>query len=120
MATKSKEDSTLDERIERGAERLKERESAILHATRDAVNSGTERAESALHKATDASADAARRTTERAAKLGEKGQEKWAAGRGYAEKSMDHVLDYVRENPGKSLALAVAGGWLIGSILRRR
>lgn len=120
MASKSKEASNMDERIERGAERLKERESAALHATRDAVDSGTERAERALHRATDASAGAAQRTSERAAELGEKGREKWAEGRDYAEQSMDHVFDYVRENPGKSLALAVAGGWLLGSILRHR
>jgi ElaB/YqjD/DUF883 family membrane-anchored ribosome-binding protein len=119
MANKSKE-ANLDDRIERGAERLKERESAVLHATRDALNSGSDRAEEALHKATDAGAGAAKRTSERAAKLGGKGQEKWTKGREYAEKSMDSMLDYVRENPGKSLALAVAGGWLIGNFLRRR
>jgi ElaB/YqjD/DUF883 family membrane-anchored ribosome-binding protein len=33
---------------------------------------------------------------------------------------MDRVFDYVRDNPGKSLAMALAGGWLIGSFLRRR
>lgn len=120
MAIKSKEGSSLDERIEQGAERLKERESAVLHATRDAVDSGSERAERALHRATDASASAARRTSERAARLSEKGHEKWDEGREYAEQSMDRVFDYVRENPGKSLAVAVAGGWLIGAFLRRR
>ncbi|RAP57089.1 hypothetical protein [Oleiagrimonas sp. MCCC 1A03011] len=123
MASKNKENEThpdFDERIAEGAERLKERESAALHATRDAVVSGTERTERALHRATDATASAAQRTHDRAARLGEKGQEKWAEGRDYAEQSLDRVFDYVRENPGKSLAMAVAGGWLLGSILRRR
>lgn len=120
MVTKNKEGSAMDERIERGAERLKERESAALKATRDAVDSGTRRAESGLHHATDASADTARKASRKAAELGEKGQEKWEEGREYAEQSLDRVFAYVRDNPGKSLAMAVAGGWLLGSVLRRR
>jgi ElaB/YqjD/DUF883 family membrane-anchored ribosome-binding protein len=112
--------SDFDERVSRSAERMKERESAALHAARDAVVSGTERTERAMHRATDATASAAQRTHDRAAELGEKGQEKWNEGRAYAEQTMDRMFDYVRENPGKSLAMAVAGGWLIGNLLRRR
>jgi ElaB/YqjD/DUF883 family membrane-anchored ribosome-binding protein len=125
MSTEKKAESTaerieLSERIARGAERMKEHESAALNAARDAVAKGSEHAERALHRATDATAEAARRTSERAARLNEQGQEQWARGRENAEQAMDRVFDYVRDNPGKSLAMALAGGWLIGSFLRRR
>lgn len=112
--------AALSDRISHGAERMKERESAAINATRDAVNKGSEHVEHALHHATDATADVARRVSDRAAELGDRGREHWDDGRRHAEQAMDQVFDYVRDNPGKSLAMAVAGGWLLGAILRRR
>lgn len=110
----------LNERIDQGAERLKQGESRVLGATRDAVASGSERTERALHHATDATAEAAKRASQRAADLREQSREQLARGRAQAEEGLDKVMDYVRDNPGKALAMAVAGGWLIGAIMRRR
>lgn len=110
----------FSERVDRQAERLKQRESEILNSARGAVHSGSEHAESALHHATDATASAAKSASRKASELGDSGQEQWAKGRDHAEESLDQVFDYVRGNPGKSLAMAVAGGWLLGSILRHR
>ncbi|MGA7296625.1 MAG: hypothetical protein WBW92_03810 [Rhodanobacteraceae bacterium] len=119
-ARSAAEHADFSERVDRQAERLKQRESDMLNSARDAVQSGSERAESALHHATDATASAAKSANRHAADLGARGQEQWARGRDRAEDSLDQVLDYVRTNPGKSVAMAVAGGWLLGTILRRR
>ncbi|MDN5924791.1 MAG: hypothetical protein L0H70_07315 [Xanthomonadales bacterium] len=110
----------LNQLIDRGAERLKQGESHVLGATRDAVSNGSERTERALHDATDATAEAAKRASQRAADLRDQGQAQFAKGRAQAEETLDSVMDYVRDHPGKSLAMAVAGGWLVGAILRRR
>lgn len=110
----------LSDRIDHGAERLKQGESRVLGATRDALSSGSERTERALHNATDATADVAKRASQRAADLRDQSREQLAKGRAQAEEGLDKVMDYVRDNPGKSLAMAVAGGWLVGAIMRRR
>ncbi len=94
----------------------------MLKSPRDAMDSGSERAERAMHHATDATASATKSAgDQRAAEYSERGREQWDKGRARAEESLDQVFDYVRSNPGKSLAMAVAGGWLLGgNLLRRR
>lgn len=114
------DETKLSERIGERARRAKEHESAAIHAARDAAVRGSEHAERILHRATDATADAASRVGERAMEFGEHGREQWEKGRDSVEDAFGRMLDYVRDNPGKSLAVAAAGGWLLGSILRRR
>lgn len=116
----SNQRESLASRIDREAERAKRFESAALHSAREAVDSGSRRAESALHRATDATADAAKRARVKADELGDRGSEAYAQGRARVDDSLDQVLAYVRDNPGKSMAFAAAGGWLLGSLLRRR
>lgn len=111
---------TRNERIDRGAERAKGAESAAIHKTRDAVDRGSERAERSLHHATDVAADAARRANDRAERLGEQGRAAMDRGRAYTDETLDRMFIYVRENPGKAIAMAAAGGWLLSSLLRRR
>lgn len=115
-----RDNQDLNSRIDDNAERLKKGESRVMGATRDAVASGSERTERALHHATDATADAAKRASQSAGDLRDKGRDQWDKGRAQAEEGLDTVMDYVRDNPGKSVAMAVAGGWLLGAILRRR
>lgn len=112
--------SNFSERVDERAEKMKRSQSDVLQSSREALDKGSRHAESALHHATDATAAAARDADKRAAELGERGQEQWTKSRDWAESSFDDALGYVRANPGKSMAIAVAGGWLLGSILRRR
>ncbi|HET6631395.1 MAG TPA: hypothetical protein VFG73_01645 [Rhodanobacteraceae bacterium] len=112
--------SDMNSHVERGAEHAKVRGSEAIDAARDAAERTGDRAERALHHAADTTTEAARHAARRASELTEKGREKWAQGRAQAEEGIDHAVAYVRSNPGKAVAMAVAGGWLLGALMRRR
>lgn len=111
---------SFSSRVDREAERAKRYESSAMHSARDAVDSGSRFAESAMHRATDATADAAKRAQAKADEMGERGSAAYARGRAGFDDSLDEIFVYVRNNPGKSMAIAAAGGWLLGNLLRRR
>ena len=106
-------------RIEDGAERIKQATSDAVANTKDAVNRAADKVEHGVHRATDKAADAATRATEKAADIGERGREAYDEAMDQADLWLERARDYVREKPVQSVAIALGAGWLLGRLLRR-
>ncbi|MGA0588473.1 DUF883 family protein [Dyella sp. KRB-257] len=119
IASNPPADRTAADRIEQGAERVKQATSHAVTGTKEAVDRAADRVEEGLHRATDKVADAATRTTEKAGEYSERGREVYDQAVDRAEHWMDQVRDYVREKPLQSMAIALGAGWLLGRLLRR-
>lgn len=83
----------------------------------------TEKAADERHRTTDRVAQAAHETVDRVADRGARAEEYVRENsERYRQQSQDWVEqmgDYVREHPYRSLGMAVAAGFVIGSLLRR-
>jgi ElaB/YqjD/DUF883 family membrane-anchored ribosome-binding protein len=95
------------DRIERGAEHVKDSTSRAADRTHGAVDS----AERGVHRGTDKVAQAAESTVEHS-------REAFDQVMGHAGDWADQAREYVREKPTQSLVMAIAAGWLIGRIMR--
>jgi ElaB/YqjD/DUF883 family membrane-anchored ribosome-binding protein len=119
IASNSPVDRNAADRIEEGAERVKQATSHAVAGTKEAVDRAADRVEEGLHHATDKAAGAATRATEKAAEYSERGREVYDQAVDRAEDWMDQARDYVREKPLQSVAIALGAGWLLGRLLRR-
>lgn len=106
-------------RIDQRAERVKQATSSAVNTTKDTVDRAADRVEGGLHHATDRAADTAHRASEKAADIGERGREVYNETKDRADVWMEQAREYVREEPVKSVAIALGAGWLLGRILRR-
>ncbi len=100
---------STSEHIEERAEHLKHATGSAAGSAHEAVDRMAER----MHRGTDKAAGAAERAADRS-------REALDSARAHANDWMDNVRDYVREQPGRSLVMAVAAGWLIGRLMRHR
>jgi len=107
------------DRIDQGAERVKQATSTAVAGTKDAVNNAADRVEEGVHRATDKAADAAHRASAKAADLSERGRQLRQQTTESAEVWLDQAREYVREKPAQSVLIALGAGWLIGRIMRR-
>lgn len=105
-------------RIDQGAERIKQATSNAVAGTKEAVDRAADRVESGVHKATDKAAHAATRAGEKLADVGEKGREVRDQTMDRADEWLETTRAYVREKPVKAVAIALGAGWLLGRILR--
>ena len=106
-------------RIDSGAERVKQATSSAVASTKEAVDRAADHVESGLHRATDKAADVANRATDKAADLGERSREIYDDTVDRADVWLEQAREYVREKPVQSVAIALGAGWLLGRILRR-
>ncbi len=107
------------ERIDRGAERIKQATSSAMAGTKEAVDRAADRVEAGVHKATDKAASAAGRASDKMADVSEKGREVIDDTMDRADEWLELARDYVREKPVKAVAMALGAGWLLGRVLRR-
>jgi ElaB/YqjD/DUF883 family membrane-anchored ribosome-binding protein len=112
-------DPSINERIEGGAERIKQATSETVASTKDAVNRTADRVEEGLHRATDKAAGAATFATDKVTDASERGRAAYDQAVDRADEWLDEVRDYVREKPVQAVAIALGAGWLLGRILRR-
>ena len=106
-------------RIDQGAERVKQATSDAVARTKQAVNNTADKVEAGVHRATDKTASAAHRASDKAADLSERGRQMRDETMDKAELWMEQAREYVREKPMQSIAIAAGAGWLLGRILRR-
>jgi len=111
--------TTAHNRIDQGAERVKQATSDAVARTKQAVNNTADKVEAGVHRATDKTASAAHRASDKAADLGERGRQMRDETMDKAELWMEQAREYVREKPMQSIAIAVGAGWLLGRLLRR-
>jgi ElaB/YqjD/DUF883 family membrane-anchored ribosome-binding protein len=107
-------------RIERAAERAKESASDMVGSAKDRVDAAADRVEEGLHHAADAGARAAHRSIEKIGELRKRGAELASDARGRADLLVDNVREFARDRPVRSLAMALAAGWLLGRLLKPR
>ena len=112
-------DQPVANRIDEGAERIKQATSSAVASTKETVDRAADHVEDGLHRATDKAADAASRATEKAARASERGREVYDETMDRADAWMEQAREYVREKPVQSVAIALGAGWLLGRILRR-
>lgn len=83
----------------------------------------TEQAADDRHRTTDRVAQAAHETVDRVAERGARAEDyvrdNGQRYRQQTEEMAGELTEYVRANPYKSLGMAVAAGFIIGSLLRR-
>lgn len=106
-------------RIDTGAERIKQATSSVIQGTRDAVERAAGQVEETLHRATDQAAAGAHRVDDTLDEAAARGRAARDAALERADVWLGGVRDYVREKPVQSVAIALAAGWLIGRLLRR-
>ncbi len=111
--------SKAHNRIDQGAERVKQATSEAVARTKQAVNHTADKVEAGVHRAADKTADAAHRANDKAAELADRSRELRDETMDKAEAWMAQAREYVREKPMQSIAIAVGAGWLLGRILRR-
>lgn len=107
-------------RYEPQAERFKDATSRTVESTKNRVDRAADSVERGMHSATDRTADAADRVAARAERARRRGGEVVDDAMQHADDWLDSARGFVRERPTQSVAIAVAAGWLIGSLLRRR
>jgi ElaB/YqjD/DUF883 family membrane-anchored ribosome-binding protein len=107
------------DRIDQGAERIKQATSSAVASTKETVERAAEHVEEGLHRATDKAAGAAHKASDKAAQVSERGREVYDETVDRADAWLEQARDYVREKPVQSVAIALGAGWLLGRILRR-
>lgn len=97
--------------------------SAERPRTASAEPRATEQAATAAHSAVDRAADKAARAEERvrgaAAAGGERLRESGEEARVTAERALDHVRQYTRDNPFAAAGIAFAAGMILSRLMRR-
>ncbi|BFI97459.1 MAG: hypothetical protein RSP_29690 [Rhodanobacter sp.] len=106
-------------RIDDGAERIKQATSNAVAGTKDAVNRAADHIEASLHRATDKAAAGAHQAGDKLADASERGRAAYDATMDRADEWLGQMRSYVREKPVQSLAIALGAGWLLGRLLRR-
>lgn len=86
----------------------------------DKTHAAVDRAAASAHRGTDKTADAAEHAAEHISAAGERGREALNSAKEHASDWMDSARNYVRDKPTQSVAMAVAAGWLLGHLLRKR
>lgn len=112
-------ENTLHERIDHGAERVKQATSDAVAGSKERFDRVADRVEAGVHHATDRAANAANRATDKAAEAAERGRAAYDQARDRADEWLEEVREYVREKPVQAIAIALGAGWLLGRILRR-
>jgi len=112
-------ENTLHERIDHGAERVKQATSDAVASSKEKFDRVADRVEERVHHATDRAADAANRATDKATEAAERGRAAYDQARDRADEWLEEVREYVREKPVQAVAIALGAGWLLGRILRR-
>lgn len=110
----------FDERVDQRAERVKQATHSAVEHAKEGFAHAADAFEEKAHAGTDAAARASKRAAAQAAAARERGSHAVDAAREKAEGALEQVRDFVRDKPVQSLAIAVAGGWLLGWMLRRR
>lgn len=112
-------DNDTPNRIDEGAERVKQATSHAVAGTKEAVDRAADHVEESLHRATDKVAAGAHRASDKLDAATERGRAAYDASMDRADEWLEQVRDYVRHKPVQSVAIAVGAGWLLGRLLRR-
>lgn len=115
-----------DDKTDKAAEQIEK----TVQKVQDAANEAVERIRVALDKIADTAGDGVEQGAEKMGKVAKKAVNLAEAagerGREAVDDLVEHVDDYagsartfVRENPGQSVVIALAVGWVIGRLIRR-
>ncbi|RDS81651.1 DUF883 family protein [Dyella monticola] len=112
-------ENRVHERIDQGAERIKQATSDAVASSKDKFDRAADRVEERVHSATDKAAHAANRASDKVNEAAERSRAAYDQARDRADEWLEEVREYVREKPVQAVAIALGAGWLLGRILRR-
>ncbi len=107
------------EHIDHAAEQAKQGAANTLADAKDKLDAATDHAKDGLEHAADAAAQGAHRAADKADDWRERGAAAASGARDRVGDATDRLLEFVRDKPVESIAIALAAGWLVGRLLNR-
>lgn len=120
------EKSISDEKADKAAEQIEK----TVQKVQDAANEAVKRISTALDKIADTAGDGVEQGTEKLGKVTKKAVNIAEAAGERGREAVDDLVEqagdyagnartFVQENPGQSIVIALAVGWIIGRLIRR-